>query len=302
LQTVPFPFLGNDTVLCAGQSLLLDPGVVAQHYLWNTGDTTSTLLVSTAGLYSVQVINAPCSLSASMNLSITPLPVVNLGNDTTLCPGDSVLLDAQNPGAGFAWNTGSTQQSFFTSTAGTYIVTVTNSNCPASDTLNLAVAQALELGNTTSLCGNPNGVVLDAGNPGAQFLWNTGATTQTITVNQAGTYWVTITNGTCSQSDTLEVTGSPGEAILFVPNSFTPNGNGLNDRFTGVGDGLTSFHLVIFNRWGELIFETYDPAGWDGTYQGEKAKGDVYVYLIDYTTACTQSQSLQKLGHVTLIR
>lgn len=93
------PNLGGDTILCAGQSLLLDPGVTGTQYNWSTGATTPTITVNAAGLYSVQIINAPCTLSSSMTLGITPLPVVNLGTDTTLCPGDSVLLDAQNPGA-----------------------------------------------------------------------------------------------------------------------------------------------------------------------------------------------------------
>jgi gliding motility-associated-like protein len=302
LQTVPVPSIGGDTSICAGQTLLLDPGISAQQFIWNTGDTTSTLLVSASGFYSVQVINAPCTLSTSMNLTVTPLPVINLGNDTTLCPGDSVLLDAQNPGSSFAWNTGSTQQSFFTPTAGNYIVTVTNNNCPASDTINVAVAQALELGNTASLCGSPNGVVLDAGNPGAQFLWSTGATTQTITAAQAGTYWVSINNTQCTLSDTLEVTGSIGEGSVYIPNSFTPNGDGLNDRFTGIGEDFTSFHLVVFNRWGELIFETRDQSGWDGFYQNERAKSDVYVYLLSYTSTCTGGKVVDRRGAVTLIR
>jgi surface-anchored protein len=119
------PVISGDTTICAGQTLLLDPGITAQQFIWNTGDNTSTLLVSATGFYSVQVINQPCTLSASMNLTVNPLPVVALGNDTTLCPGDVLTLDAQNAGANYNWNTGANSQSIVVSDAGTYAVTVT---------------------------------------------------------------------------------------------------------------------------------------------------------------------------------
>lgn len=296
------PLLGNDTVICAGQTLLLDPAVSAQQYIWNTGDTTATLLANTAGLYSVQVINQPCTLTASVNLGITPIPLVNLGADTLLCPGDTLLLDAQNAGAGFNWNTGAVSQSIEVAAAGTYAVTVIAQNCPATDSISIQMMQDVDFDESVSLCGTSNALVLDAGNPGASYLWSTGETTQTITVQQAGDYWVTVNNPPCILSDTARISGILGEGLVFVPNSFTPNSDGLNDRFTGIGENFTSFHLLIFNRWGELIFETRDQSGWDGMYQGEIAKGDVYVYKLSYSNICTGDQVIDKLGHVTVIR
>ncbi|MCU0434570.1 MAG: gliding motility-associated C-terminal domain-containing protein [Bacteroidia bacterium] len=296
------PVLSGDTTICAGQTLLLDPGVNAQQFIWNTGDTTSTLPVSATGFYSVQVINAPCTLSTSMNLTVAPQPAVALGPDTTLCPGDAITLNAQNTGANYNWNTGATSQSIVVSDAGTYAVTVTAQNCAAADTVNISFTQNINFNETVSLCGSPGGIVLDAGNPGANYLWSTGETSQTITIQQAGTYWVSINAAPCTLSDTIEVTGTISEGTVYIPNSFTPNGNGLNDRFTGYGENFTSFRLMIFNRWGELIFETTDPNGWDGFYAGQQAKGDVYVYKLTYTSSCTGGKFVDRLGHVTLIR
>ena len=302
LQTVPQPNIGNDTTICAGQTLLLSSGVTAQQYIWNTGDTTSSLLVAAAGFYTVQVINQPCTLSSSMNLTLTPLPVVSLGADTTLCPGDVLTLDAQNAGANYIWNNGATSQSILVSDAGTYAVVVTAQSCVAADTINVSITQNIEFNETVSLCGSPGGIVLDAGNPGASYLWSTGETSQTISIQQAGSYWVSINAAPCILSDTIEVTGSIGEGSVYIPNSFTPNGDGLNDRFSGVGEDFTSFHLVIFNRWGELIFETRDQSGWDGNYVGQRAESEVYVYLLSYTSTCTGGKVVDRRGAVTLIR
>ncbi|MFN8711309.1 MAG: kelch repeat-containing protein [Bacteroidota bacterium] len=296
------PVISGDTAICAGQTLLLDPGITAQQFIWNTGDTTSTLPVSATGFYSVQVINAPCTLSTSMNLTVTPLPVVALGADTTLCPGAVLTLDAQNTGANYIWNNGATSQSILVSDAGTYAVTVTSQNCIAADTVNVSITQNIDFNETVSLCGSPGGIVLDAGNPGATYLWSTGETSQTISIQQAGTYWVSINAAPCILSDTIEVTGSISEANLYIPNSFTPNGDGLNDRFSGVGEDFTSYHLVIFNRWGEKIFETKDQSGWDGNYVGQRAESEVYVYLLSYTSTCTGGKVVDRRGAVTLIR
>jgi gliding motility-associated-like protein len=302
LQTVPAPSIGGDTSICAGQTLLLDPGISAQQFIWNTGDTTSTLLVSTSGFYSVQVINTPCTLTTSMNLTVTPLPVVALGADTTLCPGTQLVLDAQNAGANYNWSTGATAQSIAVTDAGTYAVTITSQNCNGADTINISIAQNIDFDETVSLCGSPGGILLDAGNPGATYLWSTGQTTQTISIQQAGTYWVSINAAPCILSDTIQVTGSIGEANVYIPNSFTPNGDGLNDRFSGIGEDFTSFHLVIFNRWGELIFETRDQSGWDGNYVGQRTESEVYVYLLSYTSTCTGGKVVERRGAVTLIR
>ncbi|MCU0434573.1 MAG: gliding motility-associated C-terminal domain-containing protein [Bacteroidia bacterium] len=296
------PDLGGDTAICAGQSLLLDPGITGTQYIWSNGATTPTITVSTTGLYSVQIINPPCTASTAMNLSITPLPVVNLGADTTLCPDDSIVLNAQNPGAVYLWSNAATTQTISTSTAGNYAVTVTAQNCSASDTISISTTQNLSLDETVSLCGSFNALTLDAGNPGATYLWSTGDNTQTISIQQPGTYWVNVSAPPCQLTDTIEVTGSIGEAVVYVPNSFTPNGDGLNDRFSGYGESFTSFSLILFNRWGEKIFETNDPAGWDGNYVGQRAESEVYVYLLSYSSACTGGKIVDLRGHVTLIR
>ncbi|MGL5889423.1 MAG: gliding motility-associated C-terminal domain-containing protein, partial [Bacteroidia bacterium] len=300
---MPAPDL-NDTTICAGQSVTLNPGVVAQNYLWSTGDTTAAIVVNTAGLYTVTVITPPCTLSTSMNLGVIPLPIVNLGADTLLCPGAALLLDAQNTGSNWIWNTGAITQTLLVNSSGLYAVTVTTQpgNCSESDSINVVVAEQVNLGADVSLCGQLNGVTLDAGNAGATYLWNTGDTTRTIVVTEPGTYIVTVVAGLCILRDSIVVSGSLGEAMLFIPNSFTPNGDGRNDRFTAVGEGLTDYHLIVFNRWGELIFETYDPLGWDGKYSNTVAQNEVYVYRLSYKSSCTGNAVQTKLGHVLLMR
>lgn len=125
-----------------------------------------------------------------------------------------------------------------------------------------------------------------------------------LTVYGAGTYSVMLDNGTCTLRDTIAVSGAPGLGLLFVPNAFTPNRNGMNDQFRAYGDGITYFHQMIFDRWGELVFESEDiNDGWNSLV-GNAAKPfcDVYVYRILYRTECSGEQDIEKIGQLSLVR
>jgi gliding motility-associated-like protein len=105
----------------------------------------------------------------------------------------------------------------------------------------------------------------------------------------------------CTDTMVIPIEVRP-EHRFFIPNTFTPNGDGLNDIFLPAILGATDYHFMIFDRWGELIFETYDVnQGWDGRYKGNKCQEDVYVWKIDYTNVVDES-SQRLIGHVNLIR
>lgn len=92
------------------------------------------------------------------------------------------------------------------------------------------------------------------------------------------------------------------ERTLWVPNGFTPNGDGNNETFRATGIGIVEFKMLIFNRWGEKLFESYDiDSGWDGTYNGEKVKNDVYTYLIIYKDITSPNTQFSK-GVVAVVR
>jgi hypothetical protein len=215
----PYPVvaLGNDTAICGGGSLLLDAGT-ASEYQWSTGATTQTLNVTTSGNYWVIASNGICSDTDSISISIAPAPIVSLGPDVTFCDGDMATLDAGNPSASFLWSTGDTTQTLDVTSAGQYIVTVSEFGCSTSDTLEVFVTPipVVNLGNDIGICTGET-TTLDAGNSGATFLWSTGATTQTIQVSTLGTYWVQVSDGTCTGTDTIEVTESTPLPISLGP-------------------------------------------------------------------------------------
>ncbi|MBX3253681.1 MAG: PKD domain-containing protein [Chitinophagaceae bacterium] len=201
--------LGPDRNICTGTSTILDAGNAGSTFLWSTGETTQTISVNTGGNYSVIVGDGSCTGGDDINITVSGVPpVVNLGADQNICAGGSITLDAGNAGSGYLWSTGETTQTINVTTTGTYSVTVSNGSCSADDDINITVNTStlnVNLGNDTTLCSGGT-LTLDAGNAGATYLWSTGETSQTIIASSTGSYWVEVSNGSCFDRDTINVT------------------------------------------------------------------------------------------------
>lgn len=209
VNALPVVNLGNDTVFCSGNTLNLNAANSGAAFLWDNASTNQTRNVNTSGTYYVKVTNtANCSKSDTINVTVNPTPVVNLGNDTTLCQGANLVLNAGNPGAAKLWDNATTAQTRTVSNTGTYYVRVTNNfNCVARDTLHATFlpSPTVNLGNDIEICAGSN-VTLDAGNPGETYLWDNNSTQQTRTVSASGNYFVTVRNiANCTGSDTVKV-------------------------------------------------------------------------------------------------
>jgi hypothetical protein len=167
--------------------------------------------------YRVRVIGtSPPTLGTDngTNLTIRPLPLVRLGNDTTICSGSSLTLTATNTSSTYLWNTGATTATLSASTAGTYSVRVTNSCGISRDTIivSLKSLPTVNIGVDTAICVN-SAITLNAGNPGCTYLWSTGANTQTINATVTGNYQVTVSNQCGSSSDTRAITNKPAITV-----------------------------------------------------------------------------------------
>jgi hypothetical protein len=222
----PVVNLGADTSLCAGQGgLTLNAGNIGSTYLWSTNDTTQTISVNASGTYFVRVTNNGCSSTDTLNFTLRANPIVNLGNDTTICSSSTpVGLNAGNSGSTYLWSTTATTQVILVSTSGTYFVSVTQNGCTTRDTITLTVRPnpVVNLGADTSLCAGQGGLTLNAGNSGSTYLWSTNDTTQTISVNATGTYFVRVTNNGCITTDSINVNiANLNTAVTMSGNVFT---------------------------------------------------------------------------------
>lgn len=127
-------------------------------------------------------------------------------------------------------------------------------------------------------------ILLETGIWYTAYRWQDGSTHSSFLATQEGEYWVEVTDAN-GCTNIAEVTLAPCEIELLVPNAFTPNGDGLNDTFGPIIPRieLKNYTMLIYNRWGQLLYETNDiTKGWDGTFNGKLCSMDVYSYVITY--------------------
>jgi gliding motility-associated-like protein len=265
------------------------------------------------------VSNGSCTsfVDVAINVTATPAPGPITGN-TGLCLGATTTLSNALPGGTWSSNnvavaTVSASGVVTALSIGTTQIaySVTNNGCTGVATTNVSV-QDLAM----QLTVNPNPV--NAGTPvtftssgniphtitawgPAGFFSNQAAITQTITATQSGNYFVVGTSGGCI--DTARVTLVVNAVIddLFVPNFFTPNGDGRNDVLYIYGSAIAAVDFRIFNQWGEPVFSSADKGrGWDGTISGKAQPVGVYMYVARVTLIGGAQKTLK--GSINLIR
>jgi gliding motility-associated-like protein len=184
---------------------------------------------------------------------------------------------------------------------GVYVDTITTTEgCKVKRTLNLEVTSlpAPKLPASEKLC-TGDSVILSPGIFNS-YLWQDGSANSQYTVKQPGIYAVTVTNACASASAQVIVT--PADICnVFFPSAFTPNQDGANDYFKILTDlHFDQFSLLVYNRFGQKIFETNDPAkGWNGNYNGHTQPQGAYIWVCSYRKSGT---AVQKQGTVILVR
>lgn len=209
VNPLPAVNINNDTSICDGESVELKIENIEAYLKWNTGDTTFNITVQNEGVYSVEAIDDNgCINSDSLILKTNKLPNVHIGNDTTICEGESIELFAETSAPEYLWNTEQTTQAIIVNTDNFYSIEVTDSmGCVGIDSMKLSVRElpAVNLGNDTTICEGKY-ISLKAYNLGASYLWNTRETGHSLTVFDAGTYSVLVSDDIgCTKGDTIEI-------------------------------------------------------------------------------------------------
>ncbi len=268
----------NDTTsICEGDS------VYAQGEWQKTDGIFMDTTQSSGGCDSIHMLN------------LTVNPVYSVQWDTTICQGDSLYA-----GGGFQKNPGNYLD---------YPVTVNGCDSTVLTRLSVTMLPIVNLGNDTSIL-NGTTLTLDAtGTPDAAYLWQDGSTDSVYLVSDSGLYYVTVSNLCGNTGDSVLVTiyfpPEDLECFSVVPNAFTPNGDGLNDDFRPVLQCPAEvYSLKIFNRWGQMIFESNDPSkGWNGKVNENPAEHGTYVWTLYYKyTGVLHPGEREIKGVVNLIR
>ncbi len=199
--------LGNDTVLCNYDELILNAGLEFDSYQWQDGSTKQTYIVDVPGIYHVKVFTGSCSVSDTIAVDYEYILPVNLGQDTSICEKDSIKLNA---GAGYEfyqWHDGTESDNdsvFVANTVGWHWVNVSKGVCQINDSIYIEydTIPVIMLGNDTILC-NYQSLTLDPGTGYDEYLWHDNSSGHSFVVTTEDTCHVTVTNGACKGRDTI---------------------------------------------------------------------------------------------------
>jgi len=330
--------MDKDSICQGGQIAFTNTSVtttqngIGPSYYWTYSDGSSDNTMNTVhtftapGVYVVMLAVSdfvPCYDTAYHSIEVDSLPYINLAvSDSLFCQGKGITFTGTylNEGnTGLIWSFGDNGNTTIYDRnpvehayelPGTYTIKFSSNYRFCDDTsvtknIQVNPYPTINLGPDTVMCPNAAPITLvdntNAGNAGASWLWSTGVTSPSIIIGGPGTYYATVTIGGCSATDSVTVLQ---DCYLDIPNAFTPNGDGVNDYFLPrptLSSGLTSFSMKIFDRWGELLFETtnIDGRGWDGKFNNVMQPQGVYVYIIDVSFYNGVTEHFN--GNVTLL-
>lgn len=300
--------LGNDTTICSGKSVTLNATVAGSGitYLWNTGEKTSTISVNKAGAYNVVVTKGICVAYDTIKVDVVSSPQKpTLGKDTTFCGNFSYNLSTGDNNT--VWNTGASGSTITAIHAGTYIAEIKNQCGSAKDTVVLSQHSLpkVDLGRDTTIC---DSIQLSVGNGKyVSVAWSTGEVGTSIIVRSTGNYKVIVADINCKNSDSILIK-KECNYDAYIPSAFSPNHDGINDVLVPLSNvnGMQIIDFLIYNRWGEKVFEAQDfvpndiSKGWDGMYKGENAQVDNYAYYCSVRMPDNQIKVYK--GTVALLR
>ncbi|HQV79159.1 MAG TPA: gliding motility-associated C-terminal domain-containing protein [Chitinophagales bacterium] len=301
------PTIKGNFTFCQGDSTILDAGNGFASYAWNTGESTQTIKVKTAGKYIVNVTGNNCTGKDSIQVVVNELPQLRIDGINLICPNTQTNLTAIVQADSIRWNTGATTNVITISTPQTYTVTAYTNGCSNTASLQVLfqqVSSPFNLGNDTTFCQNES-FILATGN--IKTVWSNGEVGAHINVTTAGTYIATITEKCATLSDTITLTTTDCSGDIWLPNAFSPNGDGVNDVYmVRANTTVTIESFMIYNRWGNRVFEANNSVpndatkGWDGTFKGEQAQAEVYGYHVVARFKDGSKKILK--GNVTLLK
>lgn len=307
--------LKQDLIVCADKlpiHLTADTGF--SNYAWDDQTFGPVKSVSQSGIYIVSFLTICGTKSDTFNVIKKDSPMPPMVKDTFLCVGDSTI-PASVQGIDIKWYSSATDTIYSLRpvilpipSVGVYdlYVTQTVNGCESSKAqfiLDVFATPKIMPSYDEVHCYGSTIQLGETSEHGTKYLWNTQDTTSIISVKSSGYYSLTAVNECGFSSDSFNILIINCDTLCaYAPNAFTPNNDGVNDEYYVYPHcPYINFHLNIFNRWGEKVYDSYDPnLGWDGTYKTQQQPPGCYAYYVTITSE--SGFTAHAKGSLTLIR
>ncbi|HWB64760.1 MAG TPA: gliding motility-associated C-terminal domain-containing protein, partial [Chitinophagales bacterium] len=297
-----------------------------EHFIWNTGDTTATILFNPTHDTTLVVTlydTSGCRNTDTLNIAVDIVPIVDAGPDTLLCPLVNYTMQGTSNNPNINWqpaaglsNTNTLNPVFnYYQTQRYFLIATDTLGCNGTDSVLISVDRIdVDAGPDTTICDGET-FQLAGSSSADNIVWSpaTGLSDVSIlapvfSADHGGVYLLSATDTLgCTLSDSVSIEVKICDTYIQVPSAFTPNGDGNNDFFTVFGKYISDYEIRIYNRWGEEVYHSTDlnelsdlSRGWDGTYKGKKQDSGTFVYYI--VAKDINGKTITKKGNLTLIR
>ncbi|WP_306641769.1 gliding motility-associated C-terminal domain-containing protein [Sanyastnella coralliicola] len=315
IEVVNYPEvdLGDDFTACEGDEIVLESGS-AESYVWNGEAGGQMLAVTESGVYTLEASNGECISTDEVEVTIIPMPVVDLGPDILDCEGNEVLVNAN---AEVVWDDGTVSSGYLVQESGTYTASITNECFVVEDEIEVGIVVVPPTALPTALLACVgDSLTLDLVIDVDAAVWFVNDTTYSgseIVIGESAEVLVQYVYQGCDATDEVSVTFEPSLDMskVVMPNIFTPNYDGVNDFIRPIylpdlslnlcaEDELITIDMNIFNRWGEQLVES--ACSWDARQDdGNTVASGSYYYIVDLYSNCLSSASEKRLTGVITI-
>lgn len=306
----PYPearIIGGDQPLCEGRTVTLSIETnTSGFWTWSNGFVlTDSIVVDSAGEYQLTFINECGRVVETVELSEEPPVEVTIDGPTRMCEGEGVVLNANSPTAlSYEWSDGSVEDSFGSYYSGQFSVSVTDvcgDIAIANHSVTAIPEPTIIMDVKGTLWCEDDVVILSADTADVlQLEWSTGEVGTEISTDQPGFFSLSATNECFEKTESVRI--GTENVPIYVPNAFSPNGDGQNDVFAPMlqCNEVADFQFHVYSRWGNQLFESKDLVhGWDGIFNGALAPVGVYVWRVNFSI---RGNPYVLQGDVTLVR
>lgn len=278
----------NDTSFCKQGSVnLMAP--VASKYLWNTGDTNRSIVVSKPGVYWIELRNPNCLIRDSIFITENPLPDFKLLGNQVICKNPILLKpDRILNNVEYFWSDNHSQSERIVNSAGKFVLISRDktTGCYFKDSVVIrqGIFPSIVAPRDTLVCHNIIVNYLLPNNPNFKYSWHNASSDYKIRIADSGRYFVRVSSECGDSTYYFKVKHSSCDCPFYIPSVFTPNGDGLNDNFKiEFGCPISNFDLKIYNRWGGRIYQTKEPHFiWNGKYMNKYVQEGTYILVLEF--------------------
>lgn len=313
VNALPTVSVSGNTTLCSGDNTTLT-AAGATSYSWSTSATGTSINVAPSATTTYSVTGTDvngCQNTSTITVTVNPPPVAGITGNTSTCIGSPVTLTGSGNGS-YSWSSGGSSSSEIVtpSATTTYSLIVSVGSCADTATFTVTVnaGPTADAGADATIMSGSSATL--SGSGGTSYSWSpsTGLSCTNCQSPEASptvttVYIVTVTDANgCSSTDSVTVYVDNGcGRDVFVPNIFSPNGDGHNETVQVYGGCWKYYSFTIYDRWGEIVFQSTDPAEeWNGSYKGKELDPAVFVYILK-GTSLTGTEVDQK-GNITLVK